>query len=108
MRVDEAISIKAGRGDAVIAIGGGTVALHFEAGDGNDRVTVARGATVAVQLDHATSWSASWDGDALVLKLTGESMRIEGASGAAAIGISGGPDLDPQILHMAPMLDARA
>ena len=102
------ISVKGGRGDDTIATGGGTVALHFEAGDGNDRISVAAGATVAVQLQGDMSYSASWNGDALVLNLGNGSMRIEGAANAAAIGVMEWGGREPAILHTAPTADRTA
>ncbi|WP_299654925.1 hypothetical protein [uncultured Jannaschia sp.] len=108
VRVDEVISVKGGRGDDSIAIGGGTVALHYEAGDGNDRISVAAGASVAVQLQGDMAYSASWDGDALVLQLGNGSMRIDGAAKAAAIGVMKWGGREPAILHMAPPLDRTA
>lgn len=108
IRVDEVISVKGGRGDDVIAVGGGTVALHFEAGDGNDRISVARGATLAIQPEGKIDWNASWEGDTLVLDLGGSSMRIEGAKGAAAIGVMRLVSIDLTILHIGPVLDRTA
>lgn len=105
IRVDEVISVNASSGDDVIAIGGGTVVLHFDAGDGNDRISIAEGATLGIQLEHGTDWSESWDGDTLVLELDGGSMRIKGAAGAAAIGIMEWGSAEPTLLHMTPPLD---
>lgn len=103
VRVDQMIAVKGGKGDDSIAIGGGTVALLYSAGDGNDLVSLSQGSSLLIQLDKGDSWSAAWDGDALVVTVGDGAMRIEGAGSAAAIGIGSGESVE--LLHVAPPVD---
>lgn len=86
--VQEIISIDGGAGDDVISIGGGTVGLRVGAGSGNDVVRVARGAELMIQIDDA-DYMVETDGDDLVVRHSGGSVRIEGYENAAAVGIAG-------------------
>lgn len=86
--VQEIISIDGGEGDDVISVGGGTVGLGVGAGSGNDVVRVSHGAELMIQIDTGT-YSVETDGNDLVVRHSGGSVRIEGYESAAAIGIAG-------------------
>lgn len=86
--VQEIISIDGGAGDDVISIGGGTVGLRVGAGSGNDVVRVAQGAELMIQIDDG-DYQVETDGNDLVVRHSGGSVRIEDYQDAAAIGVAG-------------------
>ncbi|WP_146746316.1 calcium-binding protein [Rhodovulum viride] len=86
--VQEVISIDGGTGDDVISIGGGTVGLRVGAGSGNDVVRVSQGAELVIQTDD-TDFSFEKDGNDLIVRHSGGSVRIEDYENAAAIAVAG-------------------
>ncbi|NDV98860.1 hypothetical protein [Salipiger sp. PrR002] len=107
--VAEAIALEAGAGDDTLVLGGGTIALRYGAGDGHDTVTLAPGSEVVVQLgEDAQDWSFSRDGDSLLLQIGSGSIRFEGVSQSAAIGVASWGADELALLHSQPELDALA
>lgn len=100
LEVAEMASVNAGRGDDVIGFSGGTLGLLYAAGDGRDVVSLAAGSTVAIQLRDIDSWTATWEGETLILGFGSGQIRFEGAAGAAAIGITGFGQAEPVMLHL--------
>ncbi|MBD3786282.1 MAG: hypothetical protein IE922_04820 [Sphingomonadales bacterium] len=107
--VSEIIAIDGGQGDDQIALAGGTVNLRYAAGDGADRVSLAAGAEVLVQLDsRITSYAVERGEDSLTLRFGGDqSITFTGVGGAAAIGVVTGfaPAKGIALVHQAPGLD---
>ncbi|MCA0998713.1 hypothetical protein [Alloyangia pacifica] len=107
--VAETIALEAGAGDDTLVLGGGTIALRYGAGDGHDAVTLTPGSEVVVQLGEDTEgWSFSHDGDSLLLQIGRGSIRFEGVSQSAAIGVASWGTDDVALLHSQPELDALA
>lgn len=109
LKVTEAIALEAGRGDDAIRLNGGTVALRYGLGDGNDIVSLAPGAEVLVQLGaDVADWSVTQEGDTLLLQIGEGSIRFEGVGASTAIGITRADDPEVELLHAQVPLDAVA
>ncbi|WP_417720403.1 hypothetical protein [Salipiger sp.] len=103
------LSLEAGRGDDAILLEGGTVALRYDAGDGNDTVMLSDGAEVVIRLgEDVGDWSLTEEGNALILHLGEGSIRFEGATDAAAIGLVRAGEEGVTMLRATPALDAYA
>jgi hypothetical protein len=86
VNVQEIISIDGGSGNDVISIGSGTVGLRVGEGSGNDLVQVGHGAELMIQIDFG-DYTAEIDGNDMVIRHEGGTVRIADYQNAAAIGI---------------------
>ncbi|SFI88837.1 calcium-binding protein [Albimonas pacifica] len=75
----EARRVSGGAGDDLILVAAERATVTFAAGDGHDRLTVARGSTVLVQAEGDHALSRQDDGALLLTLAGGETLRIEGA-----------------------------
>lgn len=105
LKVADTIAVSGGTGDDLMHLSGGTVALHYAAGDGRDTVMLGAGTTLAIQMDHGVSWKSAWDGEALVLSMGSGSIRIYGAAQSAGIGVIAFGETEPTMLFTPPTLD---
>ena len=89
--VADTMGIRGGAGNDTITATGGTFALHFAAGDGQDFVHLAAGAEAVVMLDASLTddWSVEHGDDTLTLRWgAGLSVTFQGLGQAGAIGVS--------------------
>ncbi|MBY6139207.1 hypothetical protein KUV26_07120 [Leisingera daeponensis] len=111
LKVGETLAARGGSGDDRFTLRGGTVALQYSQGDGNDTVDLAEGANAVVQLRGmgASAYSASRDGDTLTLAFdTGGSITFTNVSQGGAIGVATGQDAPITLLHQPAALNAMA
>lgn len=88
--VRESISVDGGAGDDVISVGSGTVGLRLGADAGDDVVRVGYGAELLIQIDEG-DYRLETEGNDMIVRHAGGSLRIEGYEAASAIAIAG-PD----------------
>ena len=109
LTVADAMGVSGGAGNDSIAAAGGTFALHFAAGDGQDVVRLSGGAEAVVMLDRSLTddWTVERGEDRLTLRFgAGLSISFEGLAGAGAIGVGRlekGQDIT--LIHSPPGLD---
>ena len=109
--VADTMGISGGAGNDSITAAGGTFALHFAAGDGQDRVRLTGGAEAVVMLDRTMTddWTVERGEDSLTLRFgAGHSITFEGLAGAGGIGVSRLTRQDMTMLHTPPTLDLTA
>ncbi len=88
VRTGSVLAVAGGAGSDTIQVGGGTVALVYGAGDGDDRVTVAEGAQVVLQIaPEAGPWTVEFGEEGMTVRMADGSVKFEGL-GAGTIGIA--------------------
>lgn len=98
----------AGRELTISRLRGGTFALHFAAGDGDDMVHLTAGAEAAVVLDPSLNdgYRIERGEDSLTLRFgAGLSITFQGLAGAGSIGIGRFDRVNVTLLHQPPGLD---
>ncbi|KIC07810.1 hypothetical protein RA19_22045 [Leisingera sp. ANG-M1] len=111
LQVGETLAARGGTGDDRFTLRGGTVALQYSDGDGNDTVELSGGANAMVQLKDmgATAYSMTRDGDTLTLAFdTGGSITFTNVSQGGAIGVATDVDAPIALLHQPPAVNATA
>ena len=106
--VADPMAIRGGAGDDRISAAGGSFALHFAAGDGNDVVQLSAGAEAVVVLDPSLTdgYQVERGADSLTLRFgAGQSITFQGLTGAGAIGVSRYNAASVTLLHQPPGLD---
>ncbi|KIC18954.1 hypothetical protein [Leisingera sp. ANG-Vp] len=111
LQIGETLAARGGTGDDRFKLSGGTVALQYAHGDGNDTVELASGASAVVQLREmgASAYTATRDGDILTLQFdTGGSITFTNVAQGGAIGVATDPGAPIALLHQPPALNATA